>query len=149
MRVIRTSLTLAAALTLFWLLPKLAQAQVYGTACPTNIDANDCVANDLQPTGTEIINGPSQCNEGDTFSATVRILFGDGGGANRRYTVGFFIGEFGEPAVGGTSCTFDSLQPVALPPNDNPLGGPFPEFSGDACGDIESREPTYTLTNIE
>jgi len=123
--------------------PLTAQAQVYGAACPTGIDGNDCVANDLQPTGTEIISGPSQCNEGDTFSATVRILFDDGGGASERYTVGFFVGENGESAVGGASCTFDSFQPVVTPPGDNPLGGPYPELSGDACGDIDARTPTY------
>ncbi|MEP1595124.1 MAG: IPTL-CTERM sorting domain-containing protein [Halieaceae bacterium] len=120
-----------------------AHAQIYGASCPAGIDINDCVANDLQPTGTIIINGPSECNEGDIFSATVRILFSDGGGANERYTVGFFVGENGEPAVGGASCTFDSLQPVVLPPDDNPLGGPYPELSGDSCGDISKREPTF------
>jgi len=128
------------------------QAQVYGASCPTSIDSNDCVANDLQPTGTEIISGPSECNLGDVFSATVRILFDDGGGANERFTVGFFVGENGESAIGGSSCTFDSLQPVVLPPNDNPLGGPYAELSGDSCGDIAKKEPTYkdiVLNSIE
>ena len=130
-----------------------SQAQVYGATCPANIDINDCVANDLQPTGTEIINGPSQCNEGDIFSATVRIFFEDGGGANERYTVGFFVGENGEPAVGGSSCTFDSLQPVAPNPGAAiPQGGPYAELSGDACGDIGKKVPTYkdiALNSIE
>ena len=134
------------------LVPGIAFGQVYGAACPGGIDANDCVANDLQPTGTEIINGPTQCNEGDTFSATVRIWFDDGGGANERFNIGYYIGENGESAVGGASCTFDSMQPVAIAPTTpNPLGGPYPELSGDSCGDISKRDPTYKdieLTSI-
>ena len=148
----RSHFALALVCVGAWLSPLYAEAQVYGAACPTGIDINDCVANDLQPTGTLIVNGPSECNEGDVFSATVRILFSDGGGANERFTVGFFVGDNGESAVGGTSCTFDSFQPVVDPPNDNPLGGPYPELSGDSCGDIAKREPTYKdidLTSIQ
>jgi len=143
MRITRAAITFITVVTLLWLSPNLAQAQVYGTTCPSRIDANDCVANDLQPTGAEIISGPAQCNEGDTFSATVRVFFDNGGGAAERYTVGFFLGENGASAVGGASCTFDSFQPVATPPGDNPLGGPYPELSGDSCGDIDARTPTY------
>ena len=117
------------------------QASVPGQACPTQIEDGDCVANDLQPTGSEIINGPSACTEGEIFSATVRILFGSGGGANTRFNVGFYVGEGGESAIGGNSCTFDSLNPISN--NPNPQGGPYAELNGDQCGDIEKSEPTY------
>ena len=118
-----------------------AAASVTGAACPADIQGDSCVANDLQPTGTEVISGPTACTEGESFSATVRIHFQNGGGANARYSVGFFVGEGGEPAVGGASCTFDSLQPIGNP--SNPLGGPYAELNGDACGDIEKAQPTY------
>ena len=116
-------------------------AGISGVACPAQIDANDCVANDLQPTGTEVVKGPTACTEGDRFSATVRFQFQSGGGANTRYNVGFYVGEGGESAIGGASCTFDSLQPIGSPPN--PLGGPYAEVNGDQCGDIQKGEPTY------
>ena len=109
--------------------------------CPAQIDGNDCVANDLQPTGAEVVNGPSACTEGELFPATVRIHFEDGGGANTRFNVGFYVGNAGESAIGGGSCTFDSLQPIGNPPN--PLGGPYLEENGDQCGDIAKSVPTY------
>lgn len=116
-------------------------ASISGATCPAQIDPNDCVANDLQPTGTEVVKGPTACTEGDRFSATVRFQFQNGGGANTRYNVGFYVGEGGESAIGGASCTFDSLQPIGSPPN--PLGGPYAEVNGDQCGDIQKAEPTY------
>jgi hypothetical protein len=116
-------------------------ASVSGAACPADIDSGDCVANDLQPTGIEIVKGPAACTEGEIFSATVRVLFEDGGGANSRFNVGFFVGEAGEFAIGGASCTFDSLQPIGFPPR--PQGGPYAELNGDQCGDIQKAEPTY------
>ena len=116
-------------------------ASVPGQACPSNIDANDCVANDLQPTGAEVISGPESCTTGEIFAATVRIWFENGGGANERYSIGFFVGEKGEPAIGGDFCTFDSLNPISN--NPTPLGGPYAELNGDACGDIQKSEPTY------
>ncbi len=111
--------------------------------CPSDIGVNDCVANDLQPTGTEIINGPTACTEGDVFSATVRVLFEDGGGANARYSVGFYVGDNGEAAIGGASCTFDSLQPVGPPIDLTGGSGGFQELNGDQCGDIDKNEVTY------
>jgi len=116
-------------------------ASVPAQVCPGNIDSNDCVANDLQPTGAEVVNGPEACTAGELFPATVRVHFEDGGGANTRYNVGFYVGEAGESAIGGNSCTFDSLQPISNTPN--PLGGPYAEVNGDQCGDIEKSAPTY------
>ncbi|MEH6610950.1 MAG: hypothetical protein V7696_16400 [Halioglobus sp.] len=101
------------------------------------------MANDLQPTGALVISGPSACTVGETISATVRVLFEDGGGANERYSVGFFVGENGEPAIGGASCTFDSLQPIGTPTDLTSGTGPFAELNGDACGDISKSDPTY------
>ena len=116
-------------------------ASIPGQFCPTGIDGNDCVANDLQPTGSEVVNGPTACTVGEIFPATVRIHFEDGGGANTRFNVGFYVGEAGEPAIGGESCTFDSFQPISDTPI--PLGGPYAELNNDQCGDIEKAEPTY------
>lgn len=130
----------AATLVLLFLAPPVA-ASISGASCPAEIDANDCVANDLQPTGVSIVDGPAACTAGDVFAATVRVEFANGGGANVRYNVGFYAGENGAEAIGGNSCTFDSLQPVGTPPT--PLGGPYAELNGDACGDIEKSVPTY------
>jgi hypothetical protein len=132
---------LAAVATALLCTTAPVSASVSGAACPADIQGDSCVANDLQPTGTEVISGPTACTEGETISATVRVHFQNGGGANARYSVGFFVGEGGEPAVGGASCTFDSLQPIGTPPN--PLGGPYAELNGDACGDIDKAQPTY------
>jgi hypothetical protein len=115
----------------------------FAAQCPANIDGDDCVANDLQPTGTEIIEGPSACTEGEIFSAKIRIKFEDGGGANERYTVGFYVGDNGQSPIGGDSCTFDSLQPVGAPIDLTGGSGGFLELSGDACGDISKSDPTY------
>ena len=86
--------------TLLLLAPSLA-ASITGAACPAQIDSSDCVANDLQPTGVEIISGPAACTEDEIFAATVRVHFQNGGGANARYNVGFFVGENGADAIGG------------------------------------------------
>ena len=119
------------------------QVAAQAAQCPQQIDSNDCVANDLQPTGTEIIEGPTHCTEGEIISATVRVLFENGGGANERFSVGFFFGNDGEPAVGGTSCTFDSLQPIDIEVDLTSGVGGFLELNGDQCGDISGSDPTY------
>ena len=81
-----------------------------GAQCPDNIESGDCVANDLQPTGTEIIEGPDSCTIGETFAAKVRVLFENGGGANTRFSVGFFVGQNGQPALGGGDNCFVTGQ---------------------------------------
>lgn len=119
--------------------------------CPDDIEAGDCVANDLQPTGTQIINGPDACTIGETISLDLRVLFENGGGANERYSVGFFVGDNGDPPIGGASCTFDSLQPVGAPIDLTGGSGGFLELNGDACGDISKSDPTYkdiALNNV-
>ncbi len=117
----------------------------YGATCPSNIDADRCTANDLQPTGTQVVAGPDACTEGETISATIRVFFGDGGGANERYDLGFFVGENGEEPIGGSSCAFQSLEPTGPPP---PLdltsgSGPFEVLDGDSCGDLSASNVTY------
>ncbi len=134
---------LRTAVRLFAPLCLLATAGAQGATCPSNINADRCTANDLQPTGTQIISGPSACTEGETVSATVRVFFGNGGGANQRYDVGFFIGDNGGSPLGGGSCTFESLQPVGAPPDLTSGSGPYESFDGDACGDISASDPTY------
>jgi hypothetical protein len=129
-----------------WLLAALSMTfsvWVGAVQCPLQIDPDDCVSNDLQPTGVEIVAGPTRCTEGEVISATVRIRFDQGGGANERFNVGFFVGDNGEPAIGGASCTFDSLQPIGGTPDLTGGSGPFLELNGDACGDISQSDPTY------
>lgn len=121
----------------------LVSMNIQAVQCPAAIDSDDCVANDLQPTGSEVIDGPTHCTEGETFAATLRVLFEDGGGANERYNVGFFVGDNGESPIGGASCTFDSLQPVGDPIDLTGGSGGFFELNGDACGDISKSDPTY------
>jgi uncharacterized repeat protein (TIGR01451 family) len=114
--------------------------------CPDGILPGDCVAKDLQPTGTEVLNGPSACTIGETISLDLRVKFENGGGANTRYSVGFFVGDNGEPPLGGSSCTFDSLQPVGPPIDLTGGSGGFENLNpgpNDFCGDISKDDPTY------
>lgn len=148
-RILRSQLVKALfVLVLMWSASDVRGA-VPGVQCPSGIDANDCVANDLQPTGSSVIEGPTACTEGEVFSAKVRIEFGNGGGANARYTVGFYVGETGELAIGGSSCTFDSMQPVGEPINLTGGSGGFLELNGDACGDVSKSDPTYKDISLD
>lgn len=125
------------------LLQALIATPVFAAICPSNVSADRCTARDLQPTGAEVVAGPSACTEGELISATVRVLFENGGGANARYDLGFFIGENGEQALGGTSCAFESLRPLA-PPQDLTSGsGGYLDLDGDACGDLSRDDVTY------
>jgi len=117
--------------------------------CPDNIDIDDCVSNDLQPTGTAIVNGPSACTAGETISLDLQIQFDNAGGANQRYSVGFFVGDNGELPVGGSSCTFDSLRPVEGAIDLTGGAGGFLELNGDACGDLSKSDPTYKNIHLE
>ncbi|TXS90750.1 hypothetical protein FV139_17365 [Parahaliea maris] len=113
-------------------------------ACPPDFGSVDrCTSNDLQPTGAEVIAGPAACTEGELVTATVRIYFENGGGASERYNVGFFVGDNGESPVGGSSCTFESLQPIGTPTDLTSGSGPYLELNGDNCGDISPSTPTY------
>gem|GEM_PF-1569426 len=117
--------------------------QAEAAQCPAQIDSDDCFANDLQPSGVDIVAGPARCTKGELISATVRIRFENGGGAASRFNVGFYIGDNGEPAIGGSSCTFDSLQPIGGVPDLVSGNGPYLELNGDACGDISKDGPTF------
>ncbi len=117
-------------------------------ACPTNINADRCTANDLQPTGAEVVSGPAACTEGQTISATVRVAFGNGGGAQQRYDIGFFVGENGESPIGGSSCAFTSLDPLGPPLGLTTGTGPFENLDGDSCGDLDTSAVTYRDISI-
>ena len=126
-----------------FLLASLFSGPVSAVDCPADVDVDRCTANDLQPTGSEIIAGPSSCTAGETIALTLRVKFEDGGGASDRFDVGFFIGDNGGPAIGGDSCTFASLTPLEPPLNLTSGAGGFRNVDGDACGDIARREATY------
>ncbi|MDO3385454.1 hypothetical protein QWI17_06325 [Gilvimarinus sp. SDUM040013] len=125
------------------LLGSLVCAPVLGAVCPTQIDGDRCTAKDLQPTGTSIIAGPSACTQGDTVSLTVRVEFENGGGANNRYDLGFFVGDNGDSTIGGASCTFASLTPQGGAIDLTSGVGPYQDLDGDSCGDLDSSNPTY------
>lgn len=119
-------------------------ARTYAAACPADFGPVDrCTSNDLQPTGVQIVSGPTSCTEGETITATVRVLFENGGGASERYNVGFFVGDDGDSPVGGASCTFESLQPVGSPADLTSGSGPYLELNNDSCGDLSANTPTY------
>ncbi|MEJ2400689.1 MAG: hypothetical protein P8Y52_04765 [Xanthomonadales bacterium] len=129
---------------LFGLASILACGGAVAAQCPSEIGLGDCVSSDLKPTGAEVINdGPTTCTLGETISLDLRVKFDNGGGANTRYSVGFYVGDNGEPPLGGSSCTFDSLQPVGGTIDLTSGSGGFRELNGDACGDIQKGEVTY------
>ncbi|MEP4147156.1 MAG: hypothetical protein ABJL54_08025 [Halioglobus sp.] len=126
----------------------------HAATCPSEIGEGDCTSQDLQPTGTEIVNGPEACTIGETIAVDLRVKFENGGGAKERYSVGFFVGDNGESPIGGSSCTFDSLQPVGAPIDLTGGSGGFLNFDTDpidVCGDIGKADPTYkdiSLSNV-
>jgi len=136
--------SLAVALLLFSFVTIALAAQ-----CPDNIDVDDCVSNDLQPTGTVIVNGPSACTLGETIALDLQIQFDNGGGANQRYSVGIFVGDNGQLPIGGSSCTFDSLRPVGGAIDLTGGAGGFLELNGDACGDVSTSDPTYKNIHLD
>jgi hypothetical protein len=137
------SLSLAAA-------PALgADLPIKDAACvPVLNNGNHCTSNALAIKAVSLEPARNHCNLGETFDLNVGITFGSGRSrsAAQRYNIGVWIGENGEPAIGGAQCTFNGLQPAT---NNNALlnltggSGPFRLINNDSCGDILDTEQTY------
>ena len=118
-------------------------------ACvPVINNGNHCTSNALAIKAVSLEPARNHCNLGETFDLNVGITFGSGRSrsAAQRYNIGIWIGENGEPAIGGAQCTFTGLQPAT---SNNALlsltggSGPFRLINNDACGDILDTEQTY------
>ncbi len=104
---------------------------------------NVCTANDLVA-AVATITGPAACTEGATVQATLRVaLSADASlrAASERYDVGFFVGNGGEPPLGGADCTVASLNPLGPPVDPTSGSGPYRNLDGDACGDFLRDDP--------
>ena len=132
------------ALLLGGLLPLLVSAAVpiHGTQCmaPPITQQPDlgCTAKDVRIKVPRIKDVPETCERGKTFSATVEFL--QKSVAKDRYTLGFFVGELGQPAINGSQCTFSSLANVTSNEQEaNPSSGtgPYLDSNGDNCGDVQ------------
>ena len=90
-----------------------------------------------------VLSGPSSCTVGELIDITLRI--GMEPIANERFDIGVFVGDSGEPAIGGSSCTFSSLTPQTANPSIADLisgVGPYRDLdlNGNACGDALSAD---------
>jgi hypothetical protein len=145
----RSGLRRALVASLLALAPAaVGQVPVTGAAClPPLGNGNICTANDLE-VQLVTVDGPSGCTEGEQVAATVSFIISRNANflaqraAKERTSIGFFIGENGEPVIEGASCTFSSLVPLA-PPLDLAGGsGGYRDLNGDACGDIDADDVT-------
>ena len=126
-----------------------ADLPIKDAACvPVLNNGNHCTSNALAIKAVSLEPARNHCNLGETFDLNVGITFGSGRSrsAAQRYNIGVWIGENGEPAIGGAQCTFTGLQPAT---NNNALlnltggSGPFRLINNDSCGDILDTEQTY------
>ncbi|MGB2104278.1 MAG: hypothetical protein ACPHVN_06585, partial [Luminiphilus sp.] len=97
-------------------LPLLGQTlPLTDAACVPEFNAgNHCVANSLSFKAISIEPDRTHCDEGDLMNLNIGLTVGSGRNRNaaQRYNLGIWIGENGEPAIGGSQCTFTGLQPV-------------------------------------
>src|SRR5262245_53662569 len=130
-------LAIAAALVL------VPRALLAAECLPELDNGNVCNANDLEASAA-IASGPSACTEGTTIQATLRVVLGTNAAvraASERFDIGFFVGNDGEPPLGGSDCTVAALSPLE-PPLDLISGaGPYRDLDGDACGDVRKEDP--------
>lgn len=113
-------------------------------------NGNSCTANDLS-VNLVSNSGPGACTEGSTFQATLRIGLAPNVSlrqAAQRFDIGIFVGNNGEPPIGGSDCTAASLNPVGLPVNVTSGVGPYHDFDGDACGDFLRDDP-LTVKDVQ
>ncbi len=156
MRAVGRVLPLLAGLALQgWVSIAVGQTvPIEGAACmphPGNGNGNICSAKDLEAVAVLAPGAPASCEEGETFTATVRFIISPGAesvrAASERYTLGFAIGENGGPAIDSPgTCTVSYLTPNSGALDLTSGVGPYRELSqgsGDACGDIDSSEQTY------
>ena len=105
-----------------------------------------CTANDVKITTLAL--RPGGLIDGCTFAgdtATLDLTMQVSATANRRYDVGFFIALDAGSAHTG-SCEHEALiPPDTLNSAGNPTSGtgPYANFDGDACGEIEQGVLTY------
>ena len=128
--------------------PALSLAQgvpINGTNCVNafNSRGSVCTAKDVTSSPV-LVSGPEACERGETFTATLQ--FSVISTAKERDNLGFFIGELGQNALGGSQCTFSSLANIGSPVNLASGVGPYREINGDSCGDLAKRE--VTLHNV-
>lgn len=138
--------------SLFFLLVISSPLSAQIVSCPANIDLDHCNANDLHPTGSEVVSGDQACTEGGTFSATVRVRFDSGSGANQRYDLGYFAAIEGQSLFEGGNCQFGALSPITASPSPSDLlsgSGPYADLDGDACGDMQNGAPTNVDVVLE
>ena len=118
-------------------------------ACVPEFNAgNHCVANSLSFKAISIEPDRTHCDEGDLMNLRIGLTVGSGRNRNaaQRYNLGIWIGENGEPAIGGSQCTFTGLQPITEDSNALNLSsgsGPYRKINNDSCGDILDSELTY------
>ena len=109
---------------------------------------NHCTSNALSFQAVSIEPDRTHCNAGEEINLDIGITLGSGKlrNAAQRYNIGIWIGEHGEPAIGGNQCTFTGLQPATADTGLVDLlsgSGPYRLINGDSCGDILDSEQTY------
>ena len=126
--------------------PVLAQGlPINGTSCLPSFSSRGSVCSAKDMTSSPVlISGPEACERGETFTATLQ--FSVMSTAKERDNIGFFVGELGQDALGGSQCTFSSLAPIGALFNVTSGVGPYREINGDSCGDLEQGE--VTLHNV-
>ena len=134
----------------------LSAGQALGTGLPIADAAcvpefnggNHCTSNALSFKAISIEPDRTHCNAGDELNLNIGITLGSGKlrNAAQRYNIGIWIGEHGEPAIGGNQCTFTGLQPATTDANQIDLSsgsGPYRLINNDTCGDVLDSELTY------
>ena len=122
---------------------------IYDAACvPVFNGGNHCTSNALSFKAVSIEPDRTHCSAGDEINLSIGITLGSGKlrNAAQRYNVGIWIGEHGEPAIGGNQCTFTGLQPATTNSNQINLlsgSGPYRLINNDSCGDVLDSELTY------
>lgn len=107
-----------------------------GQSCPPEFGQGQiCSANDFNVTGV-VVDGPGACTEGETISLTLRVSLEST--ARQRYDIGLFVGNDGEPVLGGSSCTHTALVPLEPVFDPDSGSGGYRDLDGDACGDVAS-----------
>ena len=126
-----------------------ADLPIKDAACvPVLNNGNHCTSNALSFKAVSIEPDRTHCNIGDEINLDIGITLGSGRTRNaaQRYNLGVWVGEHGEPAMGGTQCTFTGLQPATTDANQINLSsgsGPYRLINNDTCGDILDSEITY------
>lgn len=129
----------------------------YGQDCIDDLTmrVNNCTANDVVIAELTVINVIDGCTSGTDF-ATIDLRAELVSGPDR-YDIGIFFALDGGNARTGT-CLHDWLNPIALPPAHDPVGGsgPFANLenftleqgqSPDICGDIIAGQSTFVDLN--